>query len=233
MLVGHLSDVVDLELDRYRAAHVSSRIRRALEREAVADAAGLVALLARDAEARGRFRRSVAVTVTGVFRDPDQFDLLERTLLPGLLERGRRLTVWSAGCADGSELFSLAILLDRLGALDRSHLLGSDLLAENVAAARLGTGCDGGAVVPRIRDRCTFEVRDLLRDGAPPGSWRLVLCRNVAIYLAPHARARLYETLGGTLAPGGILLLGRSERLASPAAYGLERAGPHAYRRAP
>ena len=59
-----------------------------------------------------------------------------------------------------------------------------------------------------------------------------MICRNVAIYLAQAAKRRLHELLAGSLARGGVLLLGRSERLGDPAALGLETVVPHAYRRA-
>ncbi len=85
--------------------------------------------------ARGRFRRSIAISVSGMFRDPEQFHLLEHTILPVRLSPGR-LAVWSAGCADGTVLFSVAALLARAGALEGAMLLGSDLLAENVELAR-------------------------------------------------------------------------------------------------
>ena len=190
----------------------------------------LARLLTVDPEARGRFRRSVAVSVTSLFRDPEQFELLERTLLPPLLADGRRLHVWSAGCSNGAELYSVALLLERLGATERSLLLGSDLLAENIEHARRGE-YDGRAMPAGLRQRLRWERRDLLSDGAPPGRWRLVLCRNVAIYLGPAAKDRLQAMLAGALAPGGVLLLGRSERVTEPRRLGLERVAPHAYRK--
>ena len=37
--------------------------------------------------------------------------------------------------------------------------------------------------------------------------------------------------LAGALAPGGVLMLGRSERLADPATLGVRRIEPHVYER--
>lgn len=227
-----LSVASGLDLDAYRSEHVDERIRRAVARERVGDPHGLVRLVGADSAARARFRRSVAVSVSGLFRDPAQFDLLERELLPPLLAGGGRLSVWSAGCADGSELYSVAMLLDRMGALDRALLLGSDVLEENLAVAERGVYGDV-TVSDLIRTRVRWEKRDLIRQGPPPGPWRVVLCRNVAIYLTPSAKRRLHATLAGALADGGLLMLGRSERLASPSSLGLDRVGPHAYRRRP
>jgi chemotaxis protein methyltransferase CheR len=225
-----LSWVTGLELAAYRPAHVDERIRRAVEREGVRDEDGLVRLLRGDSAARSRFRRSVAVSVSGLFRDRAQFELLERELLPPLIEGGRRINVWSAGCADGTELYSVAILLERLGALDRGFLLGSDVLEENVSAAVEGPAPDP-RITARIRQRVRFERRDVLRDGPPAGRWRLIVCRNLAIYLAPAAKQALHELLSGALADDGVLLLGRSERIVRCQPLGLEHVAPHAYRR--
>jgi chemotaxis protein methyltransferase CheR len=225
-----LSRAAGIDLDAYREEHVTERVRRALTREGAATVGALARRLEGDPGARVRFRRSLALSVSGLFRDPAQFDLLERELLPPLLADGRRVTVWSAGCADGSELYSVALLLERLGVLARASLLGSDLLDENLVAARRGVYGEV-AISALLRARARWERRDLVHDGSPAGKWRLVLCRNVAIYLEPGAKRRLFETLANSLAAGGVLLLGRSERLPDPASLGLERAGPHAYRK--
>jgi chemotaxis protein methyltransferase CheR len=225
-----LSRAAGLSLAAYRAEHVAERVRRALEREGAVDVDGLTALVARDADARTRFRRSIAVSVTGLFRDAAQFDLLERKLLPELLVPGRRMRVWSAGCADGSELYSIAVLLQRLGAFEDAFLLGSDLLEENLVLARRGA-YEGVEFAPSLRARLRWEQRDLVRQGAAPGKWRLILCRNVAIYLDSRSKRTLHAALAGALAHDGVLMLGRSERIDDPRALGLQSVEPHVYRR--
>lgn len=226
-----LSRAAGIELHSYRPAHVREQVERALHRERAADVDSLARLMRADAGARTRFRRGVAVSVSGIFRDPQQFELLERELLPPLVEASRRVRVWSAGCADGSELYTIALVLERLGALERSFLLGTDLLEENLRGARAAGYLDD-ATRRRLRPHVRWQRHDLTSGDAPPGRWQLVLCRNVAIYLEPEAKRRLHESLAGALALGGLLLVGRSERLANAAALGLERAGAHAYRRA-
>lgn len=225
---GALSNAVGLDLASYRRDHVARQIERACRREHVADTDRLVRVLQRDADAASRFRRGVAVSVSGLFRDADQFDLLRRDTIPELLARNRRLRVWSAGCADGSELVSIALLLHELGGLDGAFLLGSDVLGENVERARrfLPDGVD-----PAIRRHLRFEVRDLLREPPPPGRFGLILCRNVAIYFDPTPKRRLHAALADALARGGMLVLGRSERLARPGELGLRRVHDHAYTR--
>jgi chemotaxis protein methyltransferase CheR len=220
-----LEHVSGLPLEQFRREHVAQQVERACRREQVAGEEALAQALRRDGEARRRFRRSVAISHGSMFRDPEQFALLEDVLLPRLLASGSRMSVWSAGCADGAEPHTLGLILARLGALERTVLLGSDLLEENLALARAGD------YPPEVRARMRWERRDLAADGPPPGRWRLVLCRNVAIYLSEVARRRLYSTLVSALSLRGVLLLGRSERLIDPGALGLRPAGPHAYQR--
>lgn len=121
------------------------------------------------------------------------------------------------GLRSGTELARLCqpspaaraeLRLRQCGALPGSRLLGSDLRAA-------------------IR----WECRDLVRDPAPAGLFDLVLCRNVAIYLAAGAQQALHATLAAALRRGGVLLLGRSERLLRPEQFGLAPPAPHAYRK--
>jgi chemotaxis protein methyltransferase CheR len=58
---------------------------------------------------------SLTVHETFFFRDPAQFELLRRDLLPGLIatavrEGSCRLRFWSAGCATGEEAYTLAMI---------------------------------------------------------------------------------------------------------------------------
>ena len=225
--VTRLAAASGLRLEHYGEGHVDQCIERALAREKASDPHGLARLIYSDPEVRERFRRSVAVSVSGMFRDPDQFDLIEAELTRSL-RLSPALRVWSAGCADGSEAFSAALLLERLGALDGSRVLGSDLLEENVAAANR---CGDDTAPRHVRSHVRFECRDVVSQPAPGGSWHLILCRNLAIYLTRHAKTKLHERLAGALTHGGVLALGKSERLSDPASLGLEPVANHLYRR--
>lgn len=225
-----LSAASDLELAMYRASHLEARVARALERGSLSGVDELGSILRRDPAARTEFRRSVAISVTGFFRDADQFELLKQYV--GHLRSVARPRVWSAGCSTGAELWTLAVILDRIGAAGRAQLLGSDILEENIRRARAGLdeGELAGHVLPSDATPW-FEVRDIVRQGPPGGGWDVVLCRNMAIYLEPDARLQLHAQLADCLVPGGLLLLGRSERLSAPRELGMEFVAPHLYRR--
>ena len=60
----------------------------------------------------------LTVGETYFFRERRAFEILEQSLLPGLIAARRktekRLRFWSAGCSTGEEPYSFAILLDKL-----------------------------------------------------------------------------------------------------------------------
>ncbi|OWQ93784.1 hypothetical protein CDN99_04905 [Roseateles aquatilis] len=81
-----------------------------------------------------------------------------------------------------------------------------------------GATPDGDAwrPLPSIRERVRFEPRHL---GLPdplfwaPGSFDVIFCRNVLMYLEPGALSQAIRNLTGALAPGGVLFLGHAETL--------------------
>lgn len=111
------------------------------------------------------FVEAVTVHETYFFRDPGQLDVLATTILPSVLEdraaRGRRLRVWSAGCASGEEAYTVAMLVreaigDRGEAPEawRVEILGSDISRAVVAQAAQGIyGGPGLNAFRRLPDR--------------------------------------------------------------------------------
>jgi chemotaxis protein methyltransferase CheR len=182
---------------------------------------------------------ALTVNVSEFFRNPEVFRLLERTVLGELLARSRRegrtLRCWSAGCATGEEAYSVAILLERSGTGGESAtVLGTDIDRKAVAAARAGvfdearlrevdrrtlkTYFEPGPTprTLRVRQDRLPPVRFQVRDVMGPSVQRdvdLLLCRNLLIYVDPDLQERLLGLLARALRPGGILVLGRVERL--------------------
>ena len=90
------------------------------------------------------FARVFTTGETFFFRDHGQFDLLRLRLLPELIARhhhDKTLRLWSAGCASGEEVYSLAMLVDMLlperGGWD-ILILGTDIDSAAIDKARRG-----------------------------------------------------------------------------------------------
>lgn len=96
----------------------------------------------------GKLINLLTVTETCFFRDPSQFRLLRRHILPTLLaERvaGRKATlrIWSAGCSSGEEAYSIALTLWDMGLYFAYpnctfEIVGTDVNTEVLEAARRG-----------------------------------------------------------------------------------------------
>ena len=217
-----LSAVSGLRLETFRPEHVADRIDRALAAERLRDATALAARMRGDGRVRERFRRSVAVSHSGFFRDPEQFEALEQRLLPRLLST-------RPGSAPGRRAARTARAVVARGRPQPARrprpartLLGSDLLEENLTVARAGV-YDVVEITPALKARARWERRDLTLEAPPGGRFDLIMCRNVAIYFEPATKARVHRPARGRArargrAAAGPLRAPRRSRGARPAA---------------
>lgn len=180
----------------------------------------------------------LTVNVSYLYREPVHDQLVfEQILEPMLASSYAPLRVWSAGCACGEELVSLAIALsERYGEaiLDRFVFAGVDINRAALRAAATGIYGEaalhalphavrlryftplagGGAVLhERLRRRLRYSLVNLA--GAPPFpapfDQDLIFYRNVSIYFGQNARLAALRHLAARLAPGGAVVLGHSE----------------------
>ncbi len=173
------------------------------------------------------------------FRDEQLVSVLRALVMPLLIERAsaRRLSIWSAGCAQGEEAYTLSILLQELtvGRQDfEFEIVATDLDEAGLARARAAEYSEwsvrslsaehrdryferrGARFVLRQRWRRnvrfdTHNLVDPLARPPSPGAFDLVLCRNVAIYFTEPALVTLNEKLAQGLGAQGLLLLAPSD----------------------
>jgi len=231
VFVRWIFEQAGLDLSDYKLETLRRRIPsclRALRVRYIRDARPL---LQRNPLALKAALNALVISVTGFFRDSQVFATLEQQILPELTSRGSAARIWSAGCSNGAELYSVAMLLAELGVLHRCCLLGTDCLADNVKCAAQGVyeHRDVNSISSHIAGRYFSPDGDLRRIHSwlrtvvqwrtanvlsvlEPGAWDMILCRNMAIYLRAAAAARLWQSLHDSLRPGGILVLGKAER---------------------
>jgi len=217
-----------------------------LETTGVRDCASYLDALQRDADGTAEFEELIAALTVGethFFRHRELFHAMRSAVVPDVLERNRdrrRIRIWSAGCATGEEVYSVAILLDRefgsaLNGWDVS-IIGTDVNHRFLSRARdgaFGEWAFRGApeylkreyFVPegnrwalrnRFEDWVTFRVHNLVSEPFPSsssglGAFDIVLCRNVIIYFDDAVIARLAESLRESLVDGGWLLVGSAD----------------------
>ena len=238
----------NLSVDDYRNETVKRRMAACLRATGVAHASHIPGAVRRDPQLLNIALSALIIGVTSFFRDPAVFTALAESVLPELLACSRSPRIWSVGCSDGAELYSIGMLLAERGALQRCSLLGTDCRADAVAAARRGRyeppgikgvpsaflnryfSFDGAAweIHPYLRAITRWETASAL-SVRELGSWDLVLSRNMAIYMQPETAARLWQGLEQCVRPGGILVLGKAERPLGTTSF--SPIGPCVYRR--
>lgn len=178
---------------------------------------------------------------TYFFRDKPTFDQLPNSILPALAKRRahtRRLSIWSAGCSTGQEVYSLAMLFAEQREKWEGwtiEILGTDVSQRAIAAARAGrysqfevqrglsvsqmlTHFDEQDGAWHIRDEARafarFEQHNILEQFPGRKSFDLILCRNVLLYFNQQTRTHTFNRLAEALAGDGFLMLGAGETVA-------------------
>lgn len=233
---------------------VQSRVARRMRALGFNDCRDYLASLA---ESDGETEHLIAALTTNVshfFREAHHFhqlrDRIAANALPG------KLRFWSAGCSNGQEPYSLAIeILKSVPDVVRRDILilASDIDRNVLLKASAGIYSPGEVESVPEEDRSAFlrelpdgrfevtqEVRDLVRFrrlnlNAPSwpmqGPFDAILCRNVVIYFSDETQAALWPRFHALLKPGGLLMLGHSERLHPIEESGFEPAGVTTYRK--
>ncbi len=213
------------------------RLARGLEAAAAevgTDPADLAGHLAARPRAEADLLDRVTLQETSFFRDEGTWRALAGALADGPAGRGTASMVWSAGCANGQEAWSLVMLLEELG-LGHVQVLASDVSPAAVARTTAGVygerelrgldpdrrrrfmePCPGGwRVRSELRGRLRAVRHNVAREtlAAPDASCAVVLCRYVLIYLEAEGCRRLLVEAARVLAPGGRLVIGAAESL--------------------
>jgi Methylase of chemotaxis methyl-accepting proteins len=181
---------------------------------------------------------------TYFWREPQVFEALVAQVLPALVRSrensGRRIRIWSAGCATGEEPYSIAIALCRaIPDLKEWNIsiLATDINPRILRKAMAGVygkwsfrnappwliegyfTCkkDGVfEVLPEIRKMVAFAYINLAEDNYPSSlnntnAMDIIFCRNVLMYFAPERARQVGQGLFRSLTDGGWLMVGASE----------------------
>lgn len=186
--------------------------------------------------------RVCRIPVSRFYRDRAVFEYLGNVVLPELsaaivARREAELRCWSAGCDAGEEPYTLAILFrvrvaPRFPGV-RLRIVATDVEPEMIelavracypryavrdVPADLATAFtespDGRL---RLADECRRDVELGVQDirvAAPEGRFHLILCRYLALtYFDAALQQRTLSLLRDKLEPGGVLVVGATERV--------------------
>lgn len=224
---------------RYARASLRRRVAGALAQMGIDSVSRLQHAVLRDRDAFTRLLGHLTIPVSDMFRDPPYFEALRAHALP-ILGTYPSVKVWVAGCSTGEEVYSLAILLEEGGLLERTLIYATDINPQSLRAAEAGvyaldripgftrnyqaaggtssladyyTAAYGAAAFDRrLSARVVFSDHSLATDTAF-AEVQLVSCRNVLIYFDRELQERAIGLFRESLAPRGFLGLGSRESL--------------------
>jgi two-component system, chemotaxis family, CheB/CheR fusion protein len=238
-LLTQVHDISGVDFSSYKRGTIQRRIQRRMVAIGTPSLAEYQRYVDIHAEEYQRLISSFLIKVTEFMRDQELFSMLQREILPVLVERAEinrtgELRIWSAGCATGEEAYSLAILVSEVlnDRLERFNvkIFSTDLDPEAVAFARRGiypasalatmpnhlikryfTERNGNYEVSHmIRRLIVFGEHDLAQR-APFPRIDLVVCRNVLIYFTRELQQRTLRLFAFSLRNDGYLVLGKAE----------------------
>ncbi|EDQ34566.1 Methylase of chemotaxis methyl-accepting protein [Hoeflea phototrophica DFL-43] len=195
---------------------------------------------AQGADERREMLSFLTTNFTRFFRENHHFEHLRDEVLPGLVARaksGGRVRIWSAGCSDGQEPYSIALTV--LGMVPNAttydiRILATDIDPKIIAQAKAGIYDEQSieTVTPAMRKQwftkvderryqvndqvkqlITFRELNLMAQWPFRGPFDVIFCRNVVIYFDEPTQARIWIRYADLLPPGGHLYIGHSERL--------------------
>ena len=223
----------------YAVASQKRRVLHAMRQLHCGSISELQAKVLHDAEMFMELLQYLTIPTTEMFRDPAYFLALREQVVP-FLKTYPSLKIWIAGCSTGEELYSMAILLQEEGLLDRSIIYATDINLQSLEKAKKGifslervrnytanyqsaggkkafsdyyTAAYDSALFDRnLCENVSFADHSLATDSVFSET-HLICCRNVMIYFNPALQERALGLFHESLCHRGFLGLGSKESI--------------------
>ena len=180
-----------------------------------------------------------SINVTEFFREPEQLKLFRENVIP-YLKSFSHIKIWCAGCSSGESPYSMSIILDEAGILDRCQIYATDFNNRVLAHAKDGLfeinnfeqsytnyELSGGTksfkeyfikkgkyykVKKYLKKHILFFNHNLATDGVM-NEFQVIICKNVIIYFNDILKRKVINLFDDSLDCNGFLVLGKSEYL--------------------
>lgn len=180
-----------------------------------------------------------SINVTEMFRDPLFFLNFRKKVVP-LLRTYPSIRIWHAGCSTGEEVYSMAIMLNEEGLLEKTKIYATDINANVLCTAKKGlfsldhmkkhtnnylqAGGErafsdyynvtnyGVKFHSFLSNNVVFTQHNLVTDRSF-NEFHVILCRNVLIYFNKTLQKKVHELFHESLCMFGVLGLGDKETI--------------------
>lgn len=239
LFVHGLNQAYGIDFTQYAKASFKRRVHNYITTHKIPTITTLLSMALHDKEFAENLISSISVTTSEMFRDPAVFNFIRHEVIP-YLKTFPSIRVWHAACANGEEVYSLAILLKEEGIYDRCTIYATDFNEVALENARKGIfplkhikeytknyqRAGGKATLSdyyhakydhvifdkELMKNVTFQHHNLTADSVFIDA-QFILCRNAMIYFNSKLQDRVLSLFDESLEVGGVLCLGSKESL--------------------
>lgn len=230
---GAVFALTQIDLNAYKEKQMKRRIDTLIGKNGITGYEKYIQLLKDNREKFDEFVNYLTINVSEFYRNPEQWELLDKEIFPELINRfGRNLKIWSAACSTGDEPYSLVMALSRHLPLSQIKIIATDIDKQVIAKAKTGLYSEKSVLsVPKdlkekyftkigpsyqiskeIKARVEFRQHNLLKDTYEKNC-DLIVCRNVLIYFTEEAKEEIFRKFYDSLKTGGSLFIGSTEQI--------------------
>lgn len=224
---------------QYNRSSISRRIFNRMRINSIPTISRVQEKVIHDQEFLEQLLNDFSINVTEMFRNPSFFKAFREKVIPTLREY-EEIRIWHAGCATGEEVYSMAILLQEEGLIEKAVIYATDMNEQVLEKAKKGVFpihkmqaytknymLAGGAHAfseyyktdyqyayfhPTLLKNIIFAQHNLVTDQSF-NEFHVVLCRNVLIYFSPQLQSQVHHLFYESLSDKGFLCLGDKETL--------------------
>lgn len=231
-----------IDLHSYKERQMKRRIDALITKNKFTSYDAYVVALKKDGELLDEFINYLTINVSEFYRNPEQWSVLEKEILPVLFEHRKNLKIWSAACSTGDEPYSLVMLLSKYLPLSQIKVVATDIDLQVIEKAKRGLYYEKYIkslpqefrtkyfsnvnertvqISDKIKNCVEFRQHDLLKDPYL-SDCDLIVCRNVMIYFTEEAKNIIYKKFNDALRKDGILFVGSTEQMIQSQEFGYD-----------
>ncbi len=137
LFIEVVRSISNYNFSNYSIKSFSRRIEKVMSDYNIEDIEDLIVKVINNKKFLDKVVKNITVNTTEFFRDPEMWIELI-SLIDNYLSDKEKIYIWHAGCSTGQEVYSMIILLDQLGLLDKSEIYGTDLNEDVLNIAKNG-----------------------------------------------------------------------------------------------
>jgi len=221
-----------IDLSSYKEKQMKRRIDSLIAKNNFTGYTDYIKALKTNKVLYNEFINYLTINVSEFYRNPEQWQVLEKEILPMLLNKSKNLKIWSSACSTGDEPYTLVMVLNKFLSLSSIKVLATDIDKEAIEKAKNGVYSGKSleslpaeyltkyfikkgetyVIKDEVKNCVEYRQLNLLRDSYPEG-FDLIVCRNVLIYFTEEAKVEIYKKFNRALKNGAILFVGSTEQI--------------------